>query len=196
MKTILLTILFTATWLHAAVVTTTVSTTTNLINCTLTVNLPQFNGSLGKLTNVTINCGWQLTRTNHVESFDYTPLQYNLDYFCFVNLLFPDNSLLKSDSVSDSFGGPIENSGAEIDTTVRNYNNFNAGTCNGFAPARANWIGTGVLAFKLVFDDTVTFTTTPVSNDVLQSSVAYGSGSVTISYFYTPGGTGSEFACH
>lgn len=159
------------------------------------VNLLKFPASRGQLTEVKIASEWNNHRSADFYSFLTVDNPCTLTYYSSLNLLWPDGTITGGVTNIDTSSSIIGIMGATLHTESINASFFNKFSCQNFPPSKASWVGTGSLPFKAVFISYFVVNM-PDFDDIFASFLTEESMSVTITYTYTPGLSGTAFPCH
>lgn len=159
--------------------------------------IQQFNPAWGKLTNVVVWFKW----TNHRKAIFASATgtknnNYEVSYTCTSSLYWPNGTVLASEMHTEWAAGTLNPWGG-YSAELTNNGNIYKTACVDFAPAMAQWVGTGTIAFRAgmvaVIDvGLMDFTT----GEIVPLLLTEGQVEVHVTYGYTPGLTGTQWPCH
>lgn len=200
MKQILTIIVFTllgALSLRADTKTYTVNVPITGTDWTNNINLPKLLSSYGQLTNILITAEWVNHRKATFFSLSATNAPYDIKYTNTTKLLWPDGTTVQEETHREGASGLLGYSGSTYVAELTNTGFFIRFSCVDFPMGKIapyTWIGTGTLPFKAQMNAVIDVSGMDF-DDIFPTFTTEGSISVSITYWYTPGGSG-VLPCH
>lgn len=198
LSTLIVAFIATLTTAFSAQIAYTVNVPMANTDWTNTVSLQQFNPSLGQLYRVVINVGFTNHRQAGFWSFATNSVTYEIAYTCTTRLLWPDATECGSEVHTEWAAGTLGISGGTYTANLTNVGFFNKESCKDFPPSKVgpySWLGTGTIPFKLTMTGEIQLGVMDFTQ-IFPFLITEGGASVTVTYSYTPGFTGTSWPCH
>ena len=161
------------------------------------IQIHQFSPALGQLYKVAFSAEYTNHRYAGFYSFAATNVNYNIAYKFDVHFLWPDGTQMLGEEHNESASGPLGISGGTYIADLANDGFLNAESCKDFPPAKVapwSWLGTGYIPFTAV--ETGVIMANMDLSQIFAFFLTQGGFNVTVTYFYTPGLSGTAFPCH